>query len=244
MDAKAESNKTANSDGRGLPGQETSRNGIPAYGRELVASHPGTFGRAMLQGISSVGLIYRRPKVPPQAGSIESDLEVIGRDFRRAIGCHETEKETASDGRQDAPTKHNWLPIGEESNPLAAAKSGELCLYPSEANVRPATSSVLLPPPTMFGCYEEALPGAAKRIIQLTEREQSHRQELQNVAAEIHRANVRRGHWMGFALGIAGIIAALICAIYDRPVIAGLTAISVIAGVAGACVKGRDTVLK
>jgi len=113
-------------------------------------------------------------------------------------------------------------------------------LSPLKPYLGKSTAQGPLPPPSLYAGYEEVIPGSAERILKLTEREQSHRQELEMKTSDIQKANVRRGHWMGFALGFCGIVAAVVCAIYDRPIIAGLSAISVIVGVATAFFRDRN----
>lgn len=88
-----------------------------------------------------------------------------------------------------------------------------------------------LPPPALFGQYEEILEGSANRILQLTELEQRHRQRWELTAMGLQGADMRRGQWMGFLLGAFGIVAAVFCAYLDRPYIAGLSIGTVLAGI-------------
>ena len=88
-----------------------------------------------------------------------------------------------------------------------------------------------LPPPVLFGQYEEILKGAADRMIQLAEREQLHRQSWEMAILRLQGRDIRRGQWMGFVLGALGIIAAVVCAYLDKPYIAGLSIGTVIAGI-------------
>ena len=59
-----------------------------------------------------------------------------------------------------------------------------------------------LPPPTMFGQYDQVLLGGAGRIMQMAESEQSHRIDWENKCLEISGGEVARGQWMGFAVSI------------------------------------------
>jgi len=68
--------------------------GIQIDSKRSPGARRKTFSRALLQGISSVGTIYTQPAPTiKQPGSIESDLEKIGGDFRRAIGYFEIQQE-------------------------------------------------------------------------------------------------------------------------------------------------------
>ena len=57
-----------------------------------------------------------------------------------------------------------------------------------------------LPPPVLLGQYDQVLPGCAERIVQLTEKQSSHRQELE---ALVIRANIRHrsvAMWLSFVV--------------------------------------------
>lgn len=51
-----------------------------------------------------------------------------------------------------------------------------------------------LPPPVLFGQYEEILKGAADRMIQLAEREQLHRQSWEMAILRLQGGDIRRGN--------------------------------------------------
>ena len=97
-----------------------------------------------------------------------------------------------------------------------------------------------LPPPSLFGHYEKILPGSADRILTLAENEQSHRQHWEMDALNAQKSDVRRGQWMGFCLGMTGLIVALFVVYSGSSVIvATASIISVIAGIVTAFLKGR-----
>ncbi|MXW44741.1 MAG: DUF2335 domain-containing protein [Gammaproteobacteria bacterium] len=96
-----------------------------------------------------------------------------------------------------------------------------------------------LPPPSLLEGYESTLPGAAERILRLAEKEQFHRQDWEMTALRSQKLDIRRGQWMGFGLGIMGLIVAVICAIWDRPFVAGASVSTVLAGILTAFVRGR-----
>lgn len=88
-----------------------------------------------------------------------------------------------------------------------------------------------LPPPVLFKGYEEILPGAAERILQLAEREQEHRQGWEMSVMDAQRSNNRRGQWLGFGIAAMGIVSAVICALLDKPSIAIASLAPVVAGI-------------
>lgn len=57
-----------------------------------------------------------------------------------------------------------------------------------------------LPPPGALRQFDEIIPNGADRILRMVEAEQSHRQELENVAVRAEIADTKRGHWIGGAL--------------------------------------------
>ena len=69
-----------------------------------------------------------------------------------------------------------------------------------------------LPPPSLFGQYEEILPGSADRMLTLAENEQSHRHKWESDVLTAQKADVRRGQWMGFGIGISALVVACIVA--------------------------------
>ena len=96
-----------------------------------------------------------------------------------------------------------------------------------------------LPHPNLFERYEEILPGAAERILTLTETEQSHRQQWENSALNGQNNDSRRAHWMGFGLGMTGLSVAFLCAYLGLSnIVAASSIFLVIAGI-GTTLVGR-----
>ncbi len=88
-----------------------------------------------------------------------------------------------------------------------------------------------LPPPVLFQRYEETLPGAAERIMLLTEREQAHRQEWERSALDAHRADSRRSQWLGFGLAAMGMTSTVVCALLGSPTVAIASVVPVVVGI-------------
>lgn len=81
-----------------------------------------------------------------------------------------------------------------------------------------------LPPPSFLKQYEDALPGAADRILVLAESQTSHRIDLEKrlVEAEIddgkkNRDERRLGQWLGFAICLVAIISGATISAMGQP---------------------------
>ena len=101
-----------------------------------------------------------------------------------------------------------------------------------------------LPPPSLFGQYEQILPGSADRILILAEKEQSHRHKWESDVLVAQKSDVGRGQWMGFGLGMAGLIVAFFCSYFGFPVVAAASIGTVLAGIVTAFLKGRPNAEK
>lgn len=88
------------------------------------------------------------------------------------------------------------------------------------AAILSASFSGPLPPPSLFGKYDEILPGSANRILEHIEREQSHRHGQEDRALEFQNKGVSRGQYLGFLLGIAAIIGSVVCAYSGQTLVA------------------------
>ncbi|WP_372000981.1 DUF2335 domain-containing protein [Tistrella mobilis] len=98
-----------------------------------------------------------------------------------------------------------------------------------------------LPPPALFAHYEDVLPGAAERILALTEREQAHRHRFEADAlhAEVRYSNL--GMWLGAGVLIFVLIATCFCAYIGHGEVAIAIAGLGVAGVVGAFIRGKGS---
>lgn len=96
-----------------------------------------------------------------------------------------------------------------------------------------------LPPPSLFGQYDQILPGSADRILALAEKEQSHRQKWESDALSAQKSDVRRGQWMGFGLSVFALITAFLCAYFGFPIVATVCVSTVLVGIVTAFLRGR-----
>ncbi len=63
-----------------------------------------------------------------------------------------------------------------------------------------------LPTPEMFFQYDQILPGAADRILGLTEREMEHRQQMEQGFLRIHSRNSLLGIFSGALIGLSAVL--------------------------------------
>ncbi len=96
-----------------------------------------------------------------------------------------------------------------------------------------------IPPPSLFGQYEQILSGSADRILTLAEKEQSHRQKWESDVLIAQKADVRRGQWLGFGLGFVGLIVAPISAYLGYPIVATASIGTVFAGIVTAFLRNK-----
>lgn len=62
-----------------------------------------------------------------------------------------------------------------------------------------------LPPPEKLAQYEQILPGAAERIMQMAERQSEHRRSLESRVVNSDIWNSRIGLIFGFVIGVIGV---------------------------------------
>ena len=81
-----------------------------------------------------------------------------------------------------------------------------------------------LPPPSFLKQYEDALPGAADRILNLAEAQTNHRIKLEGrlVEGEIEdskrsRDERRLGQWLGFAICLVAILSGATISVLGQP---------------------------
>lgn len=96
-----------------------------------------------------------------------------------------------------------------------------------------------IPAPQILAGYEKTCPGAAERIIKMTENQQSHRFNLENRSLEAEIKSEKRGQWMGFSIVIVFLtIAGLL--LYSGQSAAGLITLGGIAvALVGLFIYGR-----
>lgn len=96
-----------------------------------------------------------------------------------------------------------------------------------------------LPHPKHLREYDDILPGAADRIISMTERQLAHAAQTDSKIIADDAADRRLGMIFGFAAFMASIAAACFCAAINQPVVAGAFLAATVIGAVTVFVRGR-----
>lgn len=96
-----------------------------------------------------------------------------------------------------------------------------------------------LPPPAVLQGYEDVLPGAAERIVQMAEQEQRQRHAFDNSLTASVTRQQERGQQFAFLLGGGALALAAFMVYSGHPVYAIVTTVSSIATLAGAMLYRR-----
>jgi uncharacterized membrane protein len=81
-----------------------------------------------------------------------------------------------------------------------------------------------LPPPGMLVKYNEAIPGAAERILAMAERQSAHREAMETAVVDAGIESQARGSWFGFIIAMTAIVGGIYLITIHQST-AGLTAI-------------------
>lgn len=73
-----------------------------------------------------------------------------------------------------------------------------------------------IPPPNIIAGYEEVVPGAADRIIQMAEKQAAHRQSIEQMVAKVEARDSLLGILFAFVLGIGSIVACIVVVLTVR----------------------------
>lgn len=66
-----------------------------------------------------------------------------------------------------------------------------------------------MPPPAILEEFERITPGAAERILNLTEKETAHRIEWEHKALDANIGESRRGQWLGAGISALAVVGAV-----------------------------------
>ena len=71
--------------------------------------------------------------------------------------------------------------------------------------------SGLLPHPEILSKYNEIIPNGANRIMEMAEKQQEHRIELEKMAIRLQLRQSARGQIYGFIISLFGLMISLVC---------------------------------
>lgn len=97
-----------------------------------------------------------------------------------------------------------------------------------------------LPPPAALEHFDRIIPGGGDRILRMVEQEQSHRLAIEQMSTDANIKSHWRGQWLGAAIGVTAILAAVINSYFGGPSLVGVALVGVpVLGVAQALIRGR-----
>lgn len=97
-----------------------------------------------------------------------------------------------------------------------------------------------LPPPEVLENYDKVYPGAAKIIIEMAQKQSSHRQELEKSVITSDIKNSRLGLYFGFIIGLVGIVAGAIIISTGQAIAGGFLSTISIGSLVGTFVYGSQ----
>ena len=96
-----------------------------------------------------------------------------------------------------------------------------------------------IPSPVVLQQYEDIIPGAAERILQMAEQDATHQHDMHRKALDAQRREVRRGQILGFGIGIAALGSCLAALFLGHPTTAGIIGGTTVVGLVTVFVKGH-----
>ena len=97
-----------------------------------------------------------------------------------------------------------------------------------------------IPPPDALAHYERVVPGAARMIIEMADRQAKHRQNLEGRVIHSDVSNARLGLWFGLIIGLAGISAGTFLAYTGHTIVGTIFGGGTIVSLVGVFVYGSQ----
>lgn len=101
-----------------------------------------------------------------------------------------------------------------------------------------------IPPASELRKYEDILPGSADRILQMAERQSSHRQEMESRMLDASIKSEKAGQRFGFCIFIAVIIIGGILLWNEKDILGMSTLVTAVAGIVSLFIYGRHSAKK
>lgn len=98
-----------------------------------------------------------------------------------------------------------------------------------------------IPPPVVLKDYESIVPGAAKIIIEMAEKQSNHRMELEKQVINSDISRSKQGLVFGFMVAMSGIIGSVVLGIYGNPVVSGILGFSTLGSLVGVFIYGSQS---
>jgi len=94
-------------------------------------------------------------------------------------------------------------------------------------------------PPSVLEGYERLVPGAAERILVMAESDAKHQQEIEFAALRAMEAEVKRGQFFGFVIGLTALGASMLALAMGSPAVAGVIGGTTVIGLVSVFIVGR-----
>jgi len=96
-----------------------------------------------------------------------------------------------------------------------------------------------MPPPSVLEGYERLVKGAAERILMMAESDAKHQQEIEFAALRAMEAEVKRGQFFGFVIGLTALGASMLALAMGSPAVAGVIGGTTVIGLVSVFIVGR-----
>ncbi len=126
------------------------------------------------------------------------------------------------------PQKPNIIEKKRSENQVVTVQSAKFESY-----------SGLIPHPALIEHYERILPGSAHRILALTEKQSSHRIEIENLVISSQQRNQFTGQLIGFFIASLSIFASVYLAVNNHEMTACILGSSTVFVLAAAYIAGK-----
>lgn len=97
-----------------------------------------------------------------------------------------------------------------------------------------------VPPPEWMEHYERIVPGSAKQMMDDAHEQSAHRRQIETKEVDANIRNAGRGQWMGYSIGLIGVLGGLAMAFFDVSLGGGVgVALTGLAALAAVYVTGN-----
>ncbi len=97
-----------------------------------------------------------------------------------------------------------------------------------------------IPPAQELGNYNAIVPGAAERILLMAEKNQQHQIDIETLALNSARKDVRRGQIFALIITVSAFSTSIAAMIMGFPFVASVIGSTTVVSLAIAFIKGRD----
>ena len=96
-----------------------------------------------------------------------------------------------------------------------------------------------LPPPDVLAKYNDALPGAAERIVSMAERQSAHRQDIEKIVVSSNAHAQKVGPYLGFVVAMTAVGGGIYLMAHGDDVYGLASVIGALASLAGVFIYGK-----